>query len=192
MSFGANRNVRNFFRRLQAVSNGITKVNMLLDSFPAKWCLRRCLTRIQWRPIPTKGESRIRRSIEIQFSIRNALLCRGWISCSFDLPDRFAYLSYTKTYYSSCRWARVHRGFVVLTKWASLPLHLSLICPIFEDAIQAVSPNLQKDINLTEHLEKLVTLAVKVFWHFTYEQWLDILGLPLVVHLRSRTNLVLV
>ncbi len=37
-----------------------------------------------------------------------------------------------------------------MTKEAFLPLYLSLVRPILEYAIQAVSPYLQKDIDLTE------------------------------------------
>ncbi len=54
-----------------------------------------------------------------------------------------------------------------MTKEAFLPLYL--IRPILEYAIQAVSPYLQKDIVLTERLQKLATRLVKGLRHFPYE-----------------------
>ncbi len=48
-----------------------------------------------------------------------------------------------------------------MAKEAFLPLYLSLVRPILEYAIRAVSPYLQKDIDLTERLQKLVTRLVK-------------------------------
>ncbi len=56
---------------------------------------------------------------------------------------------------------QLRRGFVVMIKDAFLPLYLSLIRPILEYVIQAVSPYLQKDIVLTERLQKLATRLVK-------------------------------
>ncbi len=61
-----------------------------------------------------------------------------------------------------------------MTKEAFLPLYLSLIRPILEYAIQAVSPNLQKDIVLTERLQKLVSGISRMsdgsnFW--AYRHW---------------------
>ncbi len=66
----------------------------------------------------------------------------------------------------------------LMTKEAFLPLYLSLVRPIPEFATQAASPYLQKDIDLTERLQKLATRLVKGLWHFLYEQRLEILGLP--------------
>ncbi len=48
-----------------------------------------------------------------------------------------------------------------MTKEAFLPLYLRLVRPILEYAVQAVSPYLQKDIDLTERLQKLTTWLVK-------------------------------
>ncbi len=48
---------------------------------------------------------------------------------------------------------QLRRGFVVMTKEAFLPLYLSLIHPILEYAIQAVSPYLQnQNIRISEYL----------------------------------------
>ncbi len=82
--------------------------------------------------------------------------------------------------------------FVVITKEALLSLYLSLVRPIHEYAIQAVLPYLQKDIDLTERLQKLVPRLVKCLWHFSFERRLDILGLSSLVHLRLHADLVLV
>ncbi len=51
---------------------------------------------------------------------------------------------------------------------------------------------LQEDNDLTERLQKLVTRLVKALLHFPYERLLEILGLPSLVHLRLRADLVLV
>ncbi len=51
--------------------------------------------------------------------------------------------------------------YVVKTNAAVLPLYLSLVRPILEDAIQAISPYLQEDIDVTERLQKLATRLVK-------------------------------
>ncbi len=48
----------------------------------------------------------------------------------------------------------------MISKEAFLPLYLSLVHPILENALQAVSPYLQKDIDLTERLQKLATRLV--------------------------------
>ncbi len=90
------------------------------------------------------------------------------------------------------RFFQIRRGFVATTKETFLPLHLILVRPILERATQAVPPYLQKDIDLTERLQKLATRPVKCLWHFPYERWLEILGLPSLVHLRLLTDLVLV
>ncbi len=79
-----------------------------------------------------------------------------------------------------------------MTKEAFLPLYLSLIHPILEYAMQAVSQYLKKDIVLTERLQKLATRLVKGLRRFPYERRLEILGLPSLVHLRLRADLVLV
>ncbi len=81
-----------------------------------------------------------------------------------------------------------------MTKEAILPLNLILVHPIPEYAIQAVSPYLQKGIDLTERLQKLATRLVllKGIWYFPYERRLERLGLPSLVHLRLRADLVLV
>ncbi len=79
-----------------------------------------------------------------------------------------------------------------MTKETFLPLYLSLIRPILEYAIPAVSPYLQKDIGLTERLQKLATRLVKGLRHFPYERRLEILGLLSLVHLRLRADLILV
>ncbi len=76
-----------------------------------------------------------------------------------------------------------------MTKEAFLPIYCSFVRPIIEYAIRAVSPYLQKDIDLTERLQKLATRLVKGLWHFPYERRLEILGLPLLVHLRLRADL---
>ncbi len=57
---------------------------------------------------------------------------------------------------------------------------------------QAVSPSLQKDIVLKERLQKLATRLVKGFRQCPSERRLQILGLPTLVHLRWRADLVLV
>ncbi len=77
-----------------------------------------------------------------------------------------------------------------MTKEAFLPLYLSPLRPILEYAIQVVSPYLQKGINVTECLQKLVTRLVKGLWHFPYERWLEMQGLLSLVHLRLRADLV--
>ncbi len=87
---------------------------------------------------------------------------------------------------------QVRRGFVVITKEALLPLYLSLIRPILEYAVQAVSPYLQKDIDLSERLQKLATRLAKDLWYFPYERRLEMLGVPPLAHLRLRADLVLV
>ncbi len=79
-----------------------------------------------------------------------------------------------------------------MTKEAFLPLYLSLFRPILEYAIQAVSPYLQKNIDMTERLQKLATRLIKSLWHFPYERRLEILSLLSLVHLRLRADLVLV
>ncbi len=50
-----------------------------------------------------------------------------------------------------------------MIKETFLPLYLSLVRPILEYAIQAVSPYLRKDNDLTERLQKLATRLVKGF-----------------------------
>ncbi len=50
---------------------------------------------------------------------------------------------------------QIRHGFVVMTKEAFLPLYLSLVRPILESAIPAVSPCLQKAITLPGNLQKL-------------------------------------
>ncbi len=77
-------------------------------------------------------------------------------------------------------------------KEACLPLFLSLIRPILEYAIQAVSLYLRKGIGLTERLQKLATRLVKRSLAFPYERRLEILGLLSLVHLRLRADLALV
>ncbi len=52
---------------------------------------------------------------------------------------------------------QMRRGFVVMTKEAFLPLYLSLVRPILEIAIHAVSPYIPQHIYLTESLQKLAT-----------------------------------
>ncbi len=79
-----------------------------------------------------------------------------------------------------------------MTKEVFLPLYLSLVRPILVYTVQAVSPYLQKDIDLTESLQKLATRLVRGLWHFSYERRFEILGLPSLVHLRLRADLVLV
>ncbi len=49
----------------------------------------------------------------------------------------------------------------MMTKEAFLPLYLSLVPSILEYTIQAVSPYLQTDIDLTERLRKLATRLAK-------------------------------
>ncbi len=56
---------------------------------------------------------------------------------------------------------QIRRGFVVMTKEAFLPLYLSFIRLILTYAVQAVSPYLQKDIDLTKRLQKLATRLEK-------------------------------
>ncbi len=87
---------------------------------------------------------------------------------------------------------QLRRGFVVMTKQAFLPLYLSLVRPILEHPIQSVSPYLQKDMVMTEQLQKPATRLVKGLRHLPYERRLEILGLPSLVHLRLRADLVLV
>ncbi len=53
--------------------------------------------------------------------------------------------------------SRARARLVVMTKEAFLPLYINLFRPILECAIQAVSPYLQKETDLT----KLATLLVK-------------------------------
>ncbi len=50
---------------------------------------------------------------------------------------------------SRARLFQIRRGFVVMTKAAFFRIYLSLVRPILEYAIQAVSPYQQKDIDLT-------------------------------------------
>ncbi len=73
-------------------------------------------------------------------------------------PSLNARLAVTR---ARARLFQVRRGFVVMTREAFLPPYLSLIRPILEYAIQAVSPYLPKDIVLTERLQKLATWLVK-------------------------------
>ncbi len=65
-------------------------------------------------------------------------------------------------------------GFFLVTKKAILPLYFSFVRQILEYAIQAVTPYLQKDIDLTERLQKLVILPVKGLWHLLHERRLEI------------------
>ncbi len=58
-------------------------------------------------------------------------------------PSRNARLAVSR---ARVRLFQIRRGFVVMMKEAFFSLYLSLVRPILEDAIQAISPYLQKDI----------------------------------------------
>ncbi len=58
---------------------------------------------------------------------------------------------------------QIHRGFVVMTKKAFLPLCLGLVRPSLEYTIKAVSLYVQEDIGLTGRLKMLAARLGKCF-----------------------------
>ncbi len=67
---------------------------------------------------------------------------------------------------------RLRRGFAVLTPAIFRPLYLALVRPILEYGQQASSPNLRRDIDLMERIQRLAARIVKGMRGLPYEVWL--------------------
>ncbi len=61
-----------------------------------------------------------------------------------------------------------------MTMESFLPLYLSLVRPILEYAVQAVSPYLQKDIDLTERLPKFEVMDISSLVYLPFARGLGL------------------
>ncbi len=74
----------------------------------------------------------------------------------------------------------MRRGFAILTPAIFRPLYLAMVRPHLDYAVQTSFPNLQKDIELMERMQRITTRFVKSFRKLPHPERLYELKLPSV------------